>query len=82
MELSVDAISRLQTFGSLWLVDLMDDARARGFQRRIKTGESVVNITRILPWLREGLVDLAKKKNSWVGVAYYALAAAACNIVL
>ncbi|CAN0258541.1 unnamed protein product, partial [Ascophyllum nodosum] len=53
LELSVDAISRLQTFGSLWLVDLMDDARARGFQRRTKTGESVVSFTRTLPWLRE-----------------------------
>ena len=84
LELSVDAISRLQTFGSLWLVDLMDDARARGFQRRTKTGESVVSFTRTLPWLREALAEIAKKKFSWVGVAYYALAAAAlgCNIVL
>ena len=62
LELSVDAISRLQTFGSLWLVDLMDDARARGFQRRTKTGESVVSFTRTLPWLREALAEIAKKK--------------------
>ena len=63
VELSLDAITKLETFGSLWLVDLMDDARARGFQRRTKTGESVINFTRTLSWLREALADLAKNKN-------------------
>ena len=48
LELSVDAISRLQTFGSLWLVDLMDDARARGFQENSHIPWSCTHFQKLL----------------------------------
>ena len=86
VELSDEAISRLQTFGRVWFLDLMQDARRRGFGGKTQqSGNILVKCSMMtVTWLREALDDLAKKNDRWVGIPYFAAAAAAlgCNIVL